>query len=90
MNVHFNNINNAHSSSRTAGMQVLVFKTNLRFKKDLRQVSPVLNNEPGILKWNVDLADVDKVLRIETTRLTEQDVITLVTDAGYCCVALPD
>lgn len=90
MNVHFNNINSTQSSSRTVGLQVLVFKTNLRLKKDLRQVSAVLNSEPGILKWNVDQADVDKVLRIETTKLTEEDVITLVTGAGFCCEALPD
>lgn len=90
MNVHFNNINSTQSSSRTVGLQVLVFKTNLRLKKDLRQVSAVLNSAPGILKWNVDQADVDKVLRIETTKLTEEDVITLVTGAGFCCEALPD
>lgn len=90
MNVHFNNINSTQSSSRTVGLQVLVFKTNLRLKKDLRQVSIVLNNTPGILKWNVDQVDVDKVLRIETIQLTEEDVITLVTGAGFCCESLPD
>jgi hypothetical protein len=89
MNVHLNNINPTHPSTGTES-QVLVFKTNLRFKKDVRQVGILLGQEPGILRWNVDLWDVDKVLRIETTRLSVQEVIALVTGAGYCCSDLPD
>ena len=89
MNVHLNNIITTHSSAGTA-LQVLVFKTNLRFKKDLLQIGVLFSQEPGILRWNVDRWDVDKVLRIETNRLSVQDVIALVTGAGYCCSALPD
>lgn len=77
------------SSPRTVA-NVLVFKTNLQLKKDLRLISPVLNKEPGILRWNVDQQDVDNVLRIETQCLQEQEVIALVTGAGYCCEQLPD
>lgn len=89
MNVHLNNIVNTHPSIG-AGLQVLVFKTNLRFKKDIRLVGAILALEPAILRWNVDIWDVDKVLRIETTRLSVQEVIALVTGAGYCCSVLPD
>lgn len=89
MNVHLNNINNTHPSTG-AERRVLVFKTNLRLKKDIRQVGALLDREPGMLRWNVDTADIDKVLRIETTRLTEEEVIALVTGAGYCCSVLPD
>lgn len=89
MNVHLNNMIHSHSSTRTI-LQILVFKTNLRFKKDVRQMGTVLDREPGVLRWNVDIGDIDKVLRIETTRLSVQEVIALVTGAGYCCEELPD
>jgi hypothetical protein len=89
MNVHLNNIMLTQSSSRTV-VKVLVFRTSLRLKKDLRLISPVLDKEPGILRWNVDQQDVDHVLRIETQCLQEQEVIDLVTGAGYCCEQLPD
>jgi hypothetical protein len=89
MNVHLSNTFCADTPAVT-GLRVLVFKTNLRFKKDIRLISPVFNREAGILRWNVDTRDVDKVLRIETNGLTEKEVIALVTGAGYCCEELPD
>jgi hypothetical protein len=89
MNVHFNNIVTTHSSAGT-GFQVMVFSTNLRLKKDIRQISPVFDRTAGILRWNIDTQDIDHVLRIETDRLTIQEVIALVTGAGYCCEELPD
>jgi hypothetical protein len=89
MNVHFNNIIPTHSSNGT-GFQVMVFRTNLRLKKDIRQISPVFDREAGILRWNIDTQDIDHVLRIETNRLTVEEVIALVTGAGYCCEELPD
>lgn len=70
--------------------EVLVFRTNIRFKKDLRQVGPVLDNQPGIHRWNVDREDTDKVLRIEALRLLPQDIIHLITRAGYFCEELPE
>ena len=70
--------------------EVLVFRTNIRFKKDLRQVSPVLDKEPGIHRWNVDREDTDKVLRIESLRLQPKDIIHLITGAGYFCEELPE
>lgn len=89
MNVHFNNIIRPQSSA-TSGVQVLVFKTNLRLKRDLRLISPVLNAAAGILRWNVDQHDIDNVLRVETHLLQEQEIIVLVTGAGYYCEQLPD
>lgn len=89
MNVHLNNIILPQSSA-SSGLQVLVFKTNLRLKKDLRLISRVLDKQPGILRWNVDQQDIDHVLRVETHHLQEQEIIVLVTGAGYCCEQLPD
>ncbi|HUP10571.1 MAG TPA: hypothetical protein VM187_00115 [Niastella sp.] len=71
-------------------IQVLVFKTNLLSAKDIWHISPIMGDTPGILKWNVDEHDVDNVLRIETAWLLPEDIIRVVTAAGYICEELPD
>jgi hypothetical protein len=77
-------------SYRKQSLQVLVFKTNLQYEKDVKHISPIMSDTPGILKWNVDQHDIDNVLRIETAWLLPQDIIRLVTGAGYYCEELPD
>lgn len=46
------------------------------------------NGEPLILKWNVDLLDIDKVLRIETPGVAAPVIEKLVKKAGYYCEEL--
>ena len=90
MNVHFQNIASVRSSELETRAQVLVFKTNLQFRKDVKQLAPVLNAIQGIIRWNVDQNDVDNVLRIETVQPGVEDIIRTVTNAGYFCEELPD
>jgi hypothetical protein len=70
--------------------QVLVFKTNLVSARDIHRISPLMGDTPGIIRWNVDQHDIDNVLRIETAWLLPEDIIRVVTDAGYICEELPD
>ena len=69
-------------------MEVLVFKTNLRFKKQINAVTPHINTLQGILRWNVDLYDKDKILRIESTDLSARAVEDTLQQAGYFCEEL--
>jgi copper chaperone len=69
-------------------MNILVFKTNIRYKKQLRQVQPVLNNIEGLYKWNVDFQDNDKVLRLETTNVSPTKIQSLLNQLGYYCEEL--
>ncbi|HZG26230.1 MAG TPA: hypothetical protein VEZ17_16695 [Chitinophagaceae bacterium] len=71
-------------------MQILVFKTNIRYKKHITIVKPHLNRTEGILRWNVDLDDKDKILRIEAGNLHPRVVEAAVQDAGYLCEELKD
>jgi len=71
-------------------VNVLVFKTDIRFSHDVAMIAPVLNSAPGISNWNVDRSDIDKVLRIESVTLDVPDSICLVRQAGYYCEELPD
>jgi hypothetical protein len=89
MFIFMNTIVKPHSY-RQQSMQVLVFKTNLVLAKDIHRISPVMGDTPGIVRWNVDQWDVDNVLRIETAWLSPEDIIRVVTDAGYLCEELPD
>jgi len=70
-------------------MTVLVFKTNIRFKKDVAKVATCLQRDKGINKWNVDLEDIDKVLRVETNSLTAKGIINSIRRCGYECDELP-
>ncbi len=71
-------------------MRILIFKTNIKFKKDLKKIETHLNNFSSISKWNIDRADIDNVLRIETINLNEEDIIRIIIDEGFKCEALKD
>lgn len=71
-------------------MEVLVFKTNLRYNRDLERIGMLISRDYRISKWNVDRMDIDKVLRIESKDLLPEEVIALVKDAGYYCEELTD
>jgi len=71
-------------------MEILVFKTNLHFKKNLKQVVPYLEGLTGMIKWNIDFHDKDKVLRIVSNDLSPRLVEDTLKNAGYRCEELPD
>lgn len=71
-------------------MEILVFKTNVEDVKQIRKLSGHLRDIKGICKWNVDLNDCDKVLRIEANGITPQFVENILVDAGYYCKELED
>ena len=72
-------------------MELLIFETNITSKKKLQSLGPVFNNHSDILKWSVDLEDIDKVLRIEATpNLSEEKVMDLIRIHGFYIKPLPD
>lgn len=70
--------------------EILVFKTNLRYKKDVLQVAPLMEQNDRIVEWNVDREDADHVLRIASNELEATEVIEMLARAGYYCQELPD
>ncbi|HTE24505.1 copper chaperone [Flavitalea sp.] len=69
-------------------MDILVFKTNLRYKKNISEAESHIEKIPGVRRWNVDLKDRDKVLRIESSNLAPQVVEEALTNIGYYCKEL--
>jgi hypothetical protein len=70
--------------------EILVFRTDLESDERLEIVKPFLDTHPGIIRWNVDRHDIDKVLRIESENVSPDDVIKLLQEAGCLCEELPD
>jgi 3-methyladenine DNA glycosylase Tag len=71
-------------------MKVSVFKTNIQYKKQVQQLTPLLNSVSDINRWNIDLHDRDKVLRIEADRHLFSEITKLIKQAGYHCEELTD
>ncbi len=78
------------SSLTAPATKILVFKTNILSRKEVKRLGLVLHKLAGVCRWNVDLMDIDKVLRIETEGLQAQEIIDVLTEAGYFCEELPD
>lgn len=65
---------------------VLVFKTSVTKRKEIRQLGPLLDqliNPNG--RWNFDLEDRDKILRVEAYENMTQRVIELMNACNYAC-----
>ncbi|MBO9637533.1 hypothetical protein [Siphonobacter aquaeclarae] len=74
----------------THALDILVFKTSVHSPSDVVRLEDLLETDDRILRWNVDLEDVDKVLRIVSNTLTAPDVIRLLGAKGFTCEELPD
>jgi len=60
-------------------MNILIFKTNIRLKKDVGVIEPLLSADESIVRWNVDREDTDNVLRVVTTSNDPIDIIKTIT-----------
>lgn len=69
-------------------MNILIFKTDIKTKKKVRKIKKLLDKNPNISKWNIDLDDIDNVLRIEARIITEDDIIALIKSQGFHCEEL--
>ncbi|HAQ66008.1 MAG TPA: hypothetical protein DCR43_09190 [Bacteroidales bacterium] len=63
-------------------MSILRFKTNINCGNCLRSVTPFLNREPDIEKWQVDLEHPDRVLTVEG-EMGSSLVTDLLKEAGF-------
>ena len=71
-------------------MNILIFKTNIKLKKDLRIVKAFLTGCTSIIQWNVDRQDADNILRVISTINEPLNIIKTINEAGYQCEELAD
>lgn len=64
-------------------MKKYQFKTNINCSACVAKVTPYLNANDEIKSWNVDTANPNKVLTVETDNLSNEMVERIVKDAGY-------
>lgn len=67
---------------------IYVFKTSVKSKKQIRQLSPFLNNLLQQSKWNFDLEDCDKILRIDSEENIVLEITGLLSIHKFYCEEL--
>lgn len=69
---------------------ILVFKTNVLDTNDVLRLSPLLDESLKQCKWNFDLDDRDKILRIDASGYITHEVTELLEANGFRCEELTD
>jgi len=67
---------------------IYVFKTSVKSKKHIRQLSPLLDDLLQQSRWNFDLEDCDKVLRIDSEENIVLKIIDLLNIHKFYCEEL--
>ena len=64
-------------------MKILKFKTNINCGDCVKSVTPYLDAEESISKWQVDTSIPDKILSVSGEELEPHKVKSLVEKAGF-------
>jgi hypothetical protein len=68
---------------------IYVFKTSVRNKTQIKKLKPHLDSEFQDIKWNFDLEDCDKILRIESKKnVRKKRIINLLNSFHFDCIEL--
>ena len=54
--------------------QILIFRTSVRNARDIKHIAALFTLCPLIYKWNVDMENWEKVLRIECQGITPTEI----------------
>ena len=64
-------------------MKTLKFKTNINCGGCVSKVTPFLNKQEGVESWEVDTANPNKILTIESDGATKEDVTSTLQKVGF-------
>lgn len=69
--------------------KVLIFKTDIKVNYKVKIIRHIFKQHRGIIRWTIDMDDVNNVLRIDATDdINEKDIILLLKSVGYHSKAL--
>ncbi|MEP5613473.1 MAG: hypothetical protein ABJP45_14570 [Cyclobacteriaceae bacterium] len=72
-------------------MKIFVFKTDIKSHLEISILASALRGLRGIVRWSVDMHDVDRVLKIVTLDdARESELVSFVKSQGVSCESLPD
>ncbi len=69
-------------------MTTLKFKTNIKCNGCIATVTPYLESETSIQKWNVDIRNPEKILTVEGEQINQNSVEEKVREAGFLIEAI--
>jgi copper chaperone CopZ len=61
----------------------LKFKTTLNCGGCVSKVKPELDNASGISSWQVDTDNTDKILTVNSTGITQDEVVSIINKKGF-------
>ncbi|PWB22800.1 hypothetical protein [Flavobacterium sp. HTF] len=67
---------------------IYVFKTSVTTQKAVKKLTAKLNTFIPNSKWNFDLEDCDKILRIDSKEVTAKQVIDFLNKYKFECLEL--
>ena len=67
---------------------ILIFKTDIQTKDQVAEIASAFINHSQIIDWNVDVEDIDCVLRIVSETLSCDEINDLLQQYGHFCCEL--
>ena len=67
---------------------IFIFKTNIQTEFDKLRIKNVLDASQKVLKWNIDMDDADRVLRVVSDSLRPEQIISVLEYVGFECSEL--
>ena len=67
---------------------IFVFKTSVKTKMQVKKLKPHIDERLPKAKWNFDLQDIDKILRIDSQENIVLIIINLLNIHNYSCEEL--
>ena len=64
-------------------METFRFKTNIKCGACVATVTPHLEKVADVDRWDVDLTSPDRILTVEASGASREEVVKAVTEAGY-------
>ena len=64
-------------------MKTLKFKTNINCGGCVSKVTPFLNEQEGVQSWGVDVNNPDKILKVKSKGVLEEQVVSLLDKIGF-------
>lgn len=64
-------------------METLKFKTNIKCTGCVAKVTPFINSEMEITKWEVDILNPEKILTVEVNNNDSKKIIEAIEKAGF-------
>lgn len=67
---------------------ITIFKTNISSEEDVNRVAETFNTQLSHISWTVDLLDIDRILRTESTEHAGDVIVKTLQKLGFSCTSL--